>query len=1187
MGGDPTLKRSSGILVLAAALGCAALFQNNEDSRFFVVPEVEADGDTLACPETSTPASQSGDALRDFATNGGQGVVYDNTSTSLKLQKEAGLFKATNFSISSKVVGICAGDFDGDGWVDFIGASDGGSDLAYYRNITFENQQAPNLPNWDDPDYRTTPKFASPYYLERNCAGANGHPSSGAYCSSGGGGLTISCADFNQDGHMDFFYARSQSLSTSSVYGSTTTRADMYLGRGDGTFNTRYRAITSLSSLNYLSWSTDSTPYDYNGDSYPDLVIGHSTSNSKSDVHVYVSDADPVRPTLVRGEKLVGGSSLGQRGALASTFGDMNGDGYPDLVVSGPTEASVWFYEGLAGGGLSNTRSNITSTFRGGATTVVAGDFSLDGKPDILLASDNWNYNYNRIGGYSAYWRNNGTTTPFSSGVTQETSTRYNPYYDFDVGAVFDYDNDPDGTLDAIIADGNHSAGYLVLANRTVSTYPECGVVQSGALELGDLAEEEMVVTGARLSPDVDMPSGTSITFFMSNEEPANWFEASPCVDDASAYCVSFPRPVGRAVRWKAELCSNSFRTRTPSVSGVEIGFDYTVAKEHYRAGVVVSDGVAYVGAFRQPGARGHFYATNAGLTETYWDLATKLDAMSDGDRNMYTSSLDGTSRIDFETSNSSDPDLKTTLGVSNTSQAYGLVEWQRSARFGVTKSSRLGAIENSTPAVVGPPTRPIWYAGAPADLRAKMDEFVRDQADRETLVLVGSKDGAIHAVRNDAKNILSADNGTEAWAFIPARVARGFLHDKTNDTATAYPDGSPTVGDVVLSDGEIHTVALIAGGSGSRGVTALDITETINNGGRVVGPTPLWDILPGGASAGQALSKPVIARVEIDEQARFIAILATGRAPENPSAPYTKGRDVLAVDINNGQALWQFQSECPITSDIVVFETDDSAEPGAPEIDGYIDRVMWADACGNLYKVDPGQDLSGNFMPSHEMGNVATGHMDPDGNVVYAVFSTEASACALGVERPIHGTIGARSDSSGRFALFFGTGGSEDFDPTLNNAFFAVYADTGEVRGCAASSPELGRIDGRCTGGVCEKFYGGVVVTQDQLIVTRSIDPPIGTGTCEFGESEVTGLNIGSFDGEFSVATSGATVSSLYGHAGAVYFSTISGNVVSIGTPSAANAGEESGESGSGSGQSGSAGLAEALRLEGWRIIQ
>src|SRR5690606_29828800 len=103
---------------------------------------------------------------------------------------------------------------------------------------------------------------------------------------------------------------------------------------------------------------------------------------------------------------------------------------------------------------------------------------------------------------------------------------------------------------------------------------------------------------------------------------PANWQLATPCTDDEEDYCVSFPKPIGRDVRWKAKLCSNADRTTTPTIAGVGVSFDYTAATEHYRAGVVVEDGISYVGAFRQPGDRGHFYATNAALDQTYWDFA-------------------------------------------------------------------------------------------------------------------------------------------------------------------------------------------------------------------------------------------------------------------------------------------------------------------------------------------------------------------------------------------------------------------------------------------------------------------------------------------------------------------------------------------------------------------------------------
>jgi len=694
------------------------------------------------------------------------------------------------------------------------------------------------------------------------------------------------------------------------------------------------------------------------------------------------------------------------------------------------------------------------------------------------------------------------------------------------------------------------------------------------------------------LAPTLNLPSPLStsdVKFFMSNEEPANWQPASACVDDATEYCVSFPKPVGREVRWKAEMCSDSSHTVTPSISAMEIAFDYTEAQEHYRAGVVVDDGVAYVGAFRQPGNRGHFYALAAGLGQTYWDFADAIDAMADSDRNIYTSDVGGTTRLDFKTSNASNTDLQATLGVVSTAQATNVINWQRSPRFGVLKDTRLGAVENSTPAVVRIPGLPIWYPRADDASRQLVDTFISDHADRPTIVLVGSRDGALHAVRSVPTNISDAANGTEAWAYIPAKVASGMVTDMTNDTSNAYPDGSPTVADVILDDGAVHTIAVVSGGNGSKGVFALDITETIDEvTGTVLGPTPLWHIVPGGALAGQALSKPVVARLNIGGTSKFYAIMATGVAAENPVAPFTYGRDVVAVDMTTGAIVWKFQASCPVTSDIVAFETDDVLEAGPPSFDGFIDRAVIADSCGNIYKVDPAQNVGSAYIQG--LGTIATGDTDPDGNSITALFSTTSTTCAIGASRPIVGTIGARTDATNRLVLFFGTGGIESFDPALNNDFYAVYADSGEIRGCAAGAPENGRIQGTCTGGICEKFYGGVVVSVSDVIVTRATDPPVGTGTCEFGTSEVTGFSTSEFNTDFSVATPSATVSSLYGDGGAIYFATLSGEIVKIGTPRASVAGEDT-ANGTGGGQSGtgdgSGGGGGGMSLLGWRVVE
>ena len=134
----------------------------------------------------------------------------------------------------------------------------------------------------------------------------------------------------------------------------------------------------------------------------------------------------------------------------------------------------------------------------------LAADFSLDGKIDIITTTDDWNYGFvggasgtDGIGGIADYYVNNKTATPFSSGVTQHLTTHNNPTYDYDVGFVFDYDKDPNHTPDIMVADGNQTANFYVFANRVVNQYVSCGDVASGVIDLGALANSEMVVNSA------------------------------------------------------------------------------------------------------------------------------------------------------------------------------------------------------------------------------------------------------------------------------------------------------------------------------------------------------------------------------------------------------------------------------------------------------------------------------------------------------------------------------------------------------------------------------------------------------------------------------------------------------------------------------------------------------------------
>ncbi|HVV87689.1 MAG TPA: FG-GAP-like repeat-containing protein [Kofleriaceae bacterium] len=1144
---------------------------------------------------TSPSTSWSGTTLDSTTVK--NGVVYDGGISKLRLQNGAGLFHNTTLGISDLTVFAAVADFDRDGWDDFVGAGEASGFVRIYENHTYENPE----PDWTNANATRTPKFVVVRELQAADNNDRWRP--------------IAAADFNGDGWPDVFRAE-------ATPGSAPSVATIWLNKGLNDlqgypqFKAGYSAMASGASpadFGTQNWGgTNVVAMDYNGDRKIDLLVGSGENGGTIKVFlnrctlvspILLPPAAPAplpcanNPTFSYSTTLITGLGFGSYGSpdgklAVFAYTDVDGDGRKDLVAGGPACCSnsnmrLRYWPGIDGGGISATSQSIG--FQGGATVVLLDDFSGDGKPDLIVGTDDWKYNPDH-GGEAYYWTNDGSSTPFKTSPTKLTSYNYPTMYDYDVGFSFDYDHDPQHTRDVMIADGNHTANFYVLANRFVPQYVGCGTVTSGIIDLGPLQNTEMVVTAARIKPTYTANGGT-VTFYLSNDDPASWVQATPCPGSATDLCASFPRPVGRTVRWKADMCSSSNHTQTPTLTSVSATYDYTVAAEHFRGGAVINDGVVYLGGFQQPGDRGHLYAINAGLSHTYWDAGAALDAMADGSRHIYTSNAAGNTRLDFTTAAASTTALQAALAAASTQQATDVITWARGVRFGVGNGghalSRLGSIETSTPAILTRPGAPVWFDYLNALDKIHFLEFQAAQQARTNLVLFGSKDGMIHAIRTAPSSMSVAPAGQEAWAFVPPRVAASMIADYTSskasgtNVATAYPDGSPTLADYHKRDGTYATAAIVGGGNGNQGLVALDVTHTIDSNGNVLGPTPMWTAVPGDGEAGPGLAKPVVARVRINGAERFAVIAGTGIAPDNPSAPYSKGRIVAAYDLEDGHLMWKFRAQCAVTSDLVVFETDDLAEPNSPHFDGYIDRVVFADACGYLYKVDPARDLAGDWNVNSGLGTIEVQAASTTAKQ-YALFSTAFTFGALGTSSPIAGTIAAEDDASGRMVLFFGTGGLESYPAGSTNQFYAVHADDGSIRS---------KVTGACASGRCEKFYGGIVVTPTQVVFTRTVDPTVGSNTCDSGSTIVQAMDLdaadsGAFVSEFTKQVGSAIMGGMYGDAGALYFATLDGTVSRIGTPRASEAGGDTAHPENVPTESGTETESQdgPFTLEGWR---
>lgn len=1316
---------------------------------FFSVSAREA-ASQATCPVTTTPTAFGSTALQTDCTAGAtdcstrSGTSFDGVSNSLKLLGSAGNFQAPpGASVSVGVYFAAVGDFDRDGWEDFIGATDRDR-LFIMRNqtITCGKTTCSTTPTpqliadsdtwWDNLTNVRRSRFATP------TDGAGTMVPMRTGLTTGSSHTPLISGDFNGDGWTDFiavsatvagpgrdFPAAVRLYLNSKNNGTGVPRAESAMSctawpfpTGTAICNTTVfptfeaprdaRTGVTLSGAAATSSPTSATApatfkpgdfgpvshavmnavsLDVDGDHDLDVLYGHGSGTCPGTlctiagqtfipaIDVWMNQCNPtappsgwdgvspwpcpagVAPSFAKAaapflpdpsgtyNTTTTFTTLGIEYADSDmpsfALGDVTGDGKLDLALGSPgccnnssfANRRLRIFRG-AGATPSIQRLDTSSPiimsassaplgFRGALTGVFVTDFSGDGKADVITGSDNFGYAA-APGGEVLYWRNNGTASPFSVAPTTTVAAEGSVTADFDVGFMLDYDHDPQRTKDMVFTDGNNSSSFYVFPNRaTPATYAPCGDIASGTLPYS--ATAELLVTGARLTANAVIPSGTSITYYMSNEEPPAWIQAASCTTAPTTdWCVSFPATsTGRTVRWKAVMDSNttdgagvctSTGNVTPSISSVNAQYIYTPSGQHYRAGVVVNDGITYTGSFTQPGDRGHVYAINAGLTTTYWDAAAKIDAQVT--RNIYTSNTQGTSptRLDFTLGNASA--LQSVLGAGSLTQAQNVITWILSKRFGVGSPgslSKLGSIVSSTPAVLSVPFRPNWYSFVTLADRALYDSFASTNATRIPLVMYGSKDGMVHAHYSIARNISDPRNGNEAWAFVPPTNAATMTTDYTNSisgplTVSSFPDGSPTLLDWKKDANTIATAAVINTGAGGISVTALDVTNTVTTTSAttnsVEGPTPMFSVQPGASLAGKASSKVGVARTKIGSTETYVMIAGTGPSGSCPVVAVAgattpilacPGRVVSGYNLAGGALLWSFEMRCPLTSDITIFETDDAGETGSPALDGFADRAVFADECGYVYKVNPAQNAVtvGNpngWISNSGFGSIAIPNSATSNNVArVALFSTISSSGSLAASRPITGTIGARVDSTNDVVLYFGTGGLESYAPTLTNHFYGVYAKNGNIRSklvgtCKTTAPAQ-----------CEKFYGGVVLTPDEVITQRTYDPTIGGATCDFGSTTIAAYSLNSattFTSTFTVDNGGtlAAVSGpLYGDAGALYFATLNGQVARIGTPRVSEAGGDSATGYTGGMASigtETASQTKGFALMGWRVV-
>ena len=371
-------------------------------------------------------------AVGDFNNDGKSDFAVANSggsSVSVLINGGSGTFTtpATTYAVGANPISLVAGDFNQDGKLDLAVLNFSDSNVSVLMNSgsgTFTTP-APTYAVGTLPEFITTGDFNSDGKPDLAVAvPGNGGPGNVSILINNGGGgfitpapaypimshaLSLTVGDFNADGKLDI---------AAPNLGSGTV--SILFNNGNGTF-TNPAPFVSTTSASPFSITTG----DFNGDGKSDLATGNlNTANVSVLINngsggfitpapVYAVGTNPQSITVgdfnLDGKTDLavansGGTSLsilintgtGTFITPAPTFtvgdnpysvavADFNTDGKPDFVTAnyGSNDASVLINTAIVQAGFFGTPVNKSVAFD--STSVAAGDFNADGKPDLAV----------------------------------------------------------------------------------------------------------------------------------------------------------------------------------------------------------------------------------------------------------------------------------------------------------------------------------------------------------------------------------------------------------------------------------------------------------------------------------------------------------------------------------------------------------------------------------------------------------------------------------------------------------------------------------------------------------------------------------------------------------------------------------------------------------------------------------
>jgi len=282
-----------------------------------------------------------------------------------------------------------------------------------------------------------------------------------------------SAGDVNGDGFSDVIvYSLSNGGAAYLFLGSAS-------GIGSGNPASAATRLTSDQPAHALYNSASAG--DVNGDGFDDVIVGGRTDNGQSYsglALIFLGSASGIPDgTPATAATQIDGPNA-PYGFVVAGAGDVNGDGYADVIV-GQSDAGAFLFlgspTGIASGATANAATQFTSDQPGsgfGSPVASAGDVNGDGYADVLISAPHYYRNEGPFGSTGSVFVFHGSASGISSGYSLNAATRlagdtaYSPGGNPNVPGQFGYsaagagDVNGDGYDDVIVANPAQAAPY-------------------------------------------------------------------------------------------------------------------------------------------------------------------------------------------------------------------------------------------------------------------------------------------------------------------------------------------------------------------------------------------------------------------------------------------------------------------------------------------------------------------------------------------------------------------------------------------------------------------------------------------------------------------------------------------------------------------------------------------------------